>query len=73
MSNKTKQHGTRRHARELALQGLYALEFAGKSAITAVEEARAWASEPESADEDLAEAEGGGCCGGGGGGCGCSH
>ncbi|MCA9514374.1 MAG: transcription antitermination factor NusB [Myxococcales bacterium] len=55
MSNKTKQHGTRRHARELALQGLYALEFAGKSAITAVEEARAWASEPESADEDLAD------------------
>lgn len=55
MSAKSKPHGTRRHARELALQGLYALEFAGKSAVTAVEEARAWASEPESADEDLME------------------
>jgi N utilization substance protein B len=46
--------GTRRRARELALQTLYALEKGHGDADVAVTHMRAWAEEKPSQDEDLA-------------------
>ena len=46
--------GSRRKARELALQGLYALEFGPTDLNAVVRELRQLASEPESDDDDLA-------------------
>ncbi|TNF28298.1 MAG: transcription antitermination factor NusB [Deltaproteobacteria bacterium] len=46
--------GSRRKARELALQGLYALEFGAPSVDSVVREMYRLAAEPPSEDEDLA-------------------
>jgi len=46
--------GSRRKARELALQGLYALEFGAPTVDGVVRELRRLAHEPASSDEDLA-------------------
>lgn len=46
--------GSRRKSRELALQGLYALEFGSPHINSVVRELRRLAAEPVSEDEDLA-------------------
>jgi len=46
--------GSRRKAREIALQSLYAMEFPDKTADQVMAEAWDWATEPESEDEDIA-------------------